>query len=59
MLHLNIAKKRDEVGKLQYYEARSQNGQTNKLGEGKLGKFIEFNLTNYSSLNPLTKSGRR
>jgi len=43
-----IAKKRDEVGKLQYYEARSQNGQTNKLGEGHTGKFIEFNLTNYS-----------
>jgi len=43
-----IAKKRDEVGALQYYEARSQNGQTNQLGEGKLGKFIEFNLTNYS-----------
>ena len=43
-----IAKKRDEVGKLQYYEARSQNGMTNKLGEGHLGKFIEFNLTMYS-----------
>jgi len=43
-----IAKKRDEVGKLEYYEARTQNGMTTKLGEGKLGKFIELNLTSYS-----------
>jgi hypothetical protein len=43
-----IAKKRDDVGKLQYYEARNQNGMTNKLGEGHIEKFIEFNLTNYS-----------
>jgi len=43
-----IAKKRDTAGALEYYEHRTQNGQTDKLGEGKLGKFIEFNLTNYS-----------
>jgi hypothetical protein len=43
-----ISKKRNEFGELQYYEHRTQNGVTNKLGEGKLGKFIEFNLTNYS-----------
>jgi hypothetical protein len=43
-----IAKKRDISGNLEYYEHRTQNGQTDKLGEGKLGKFIEFNLTNYS-----------
>ena len=43
-----IAKKRDEFGKLEHYEHRTNNGQTAKLGAGKLGKFIEFNLTNYS-----------
>ena len=43
-----ISKKRDQYGKLLYYEARTQAGGTDKLGEGKLGKFIEFNLTNYS-----------
>ena len=43
-----IAKKRDEFGKLLYYEHRTNNGDTAKLGEGHLGKFIEFNLTNYS-----------
>ena len=43
-----VAKKRDATGKLEYYEHRTQNGQTDKLGEGMLGKFIEFNLTNYS-----------
>ena len=43
-----IAKKRDEYGKLQYYEQRTQNGQTDQLGLNRLGKFIEFNLTNYS-----------
>ena len=43
-----MAKKRDEFGELLYYEQRTQNGDLEKLGEGKLGKFIEFNLTNYS-----------
>jgi len=43
-----IAKKRNDVGELQYYEHRTNNGQLDKLGEGKLGKFIEFNLTSYS-----------
>lgn len=43
-----IAKKRTVEGKLEYYEQRTQNGQTDKLGEGKLGKFIEFNLSPYS-----------
>jgi hypothetical protein len=43
-----ISKKRDEFGQLKFYEQRTQNGQTSNLGEGKLGKFIEFNLTNYS-----------
>ena len=43
-----IKKKRDEFGELQWYEHRTNNGQTTKLGEGKIGKFIEFNLTNYS-----------
>ena len=43
-----VAKKRNEYGELLYYEHRTNNGQTAKLGEGKLGKFIEFNLTNYS-----------
>lgn len=43
-----ISKKRDQYGKLEYYEQRLQNGGTGKLGEGHLGKFIEFNLTHYS-----------
>jgi len=43
-----ISKNRNEFGELKYYEHRTNNGQTSKLGEGKLGKFIEFNLTNYS-----------
>jgi len=43
-----IGKKRDKFGTLEYYEHRTEEGQTSKLGEGKLGKFIEFNLTNYS-----------
>jgi len=43
-----VAKKRNEFGELEYYEHRTQNGQMDKLGENKLGKFIEFNLTNYS-----------
>jgi hypothetical protein len=43
-----IAKKRDEYGKLLHYEHRSYAGQTDKLGEGKLGKFIEFQLAPFS-----------
>jgi len=43
-----LSKKRDEYGELEWYEQRTQNGGLNKLGEGKLGKFIEFNLTSYS-----------
>ena len=43
-----ISKKRDPTGKLEFYEHRTQNGQTEKLGEGKTGKFVEFNLTSYS-----------
>ena len=43
-----ISKHRNEYGELQHYEHRTNHGQTAKLGEGKLGKFIEFNLTNYS-----------
>lgn len=43
-----ISKKRDEFGHLEYYEHRTQNGMTDKLGEGNLGKFIEFNLTSFS-----------
>jgi len=43
-----IGKKRDKFGTLEYYEHRTESSQTSKLGEGKLGKFIEFNLTNYS-----------
>ena len=43
-----ISKQRNEYGELQHYEHRTNHGQTAKLGEGKLGKFIEFNLTNYS-----------
>lgn len=43
-----IAKKRNDIGELQWYEHRTANGQTDHLGEGKLGKFIEFNLTSYS-----------
>ena len=43
-----LSKKRDEFGELEYYEQRTQNGGLVKLGEGSLGKFIEFNLTSYS-----------
>jgi hypothetical protein len=43
-----ISKKRNEVGELQYYEHRTLNGQISKLGEGSLGKFIEFNLAPFS-----------
>ena len=43
-----IAKSRDEYGTLEYYEHRSYAGQTDKLGEGKLGKFIEFQLAPFS-----------
>ncbi len=43
-----ISKKRDEYGQLQYYEHRTLNGQIAKLGEGSLGKFIEFNLAPFS-----------
>jgi len=43
-----VGKKRDDVGKLLYYEQRRQTMGTEKLGKGKLGKFIEFNLTSYS-----------
>lgn len=43
-----LSKKRNEFGDLEYYEQRTQNGGLSKLGEGKLGKFIEFNLTSYS-----------
>lgn len=43
-----LSKKRDEFGELEWYEQRTQNGGLNKLGEGQLGKFIEFNLTSYS-----------
>ena len=43
-----ISKKRNEYGELEWYEHRTQNGNIDKLGEGKLGKFIEFNLSNVS-----------
>lgn len=43
-----ISKKRDEYGELKYYEARTRNGGMDKLGEGSLGRFIEFNLAPYS-----------
>ena len=43
-----LSKKRDEYGELEYYEQRTRNGGLVKLGEGSLGKFIEFNLTSYS-----------
>jgi len=43
-----ISKKRDEYGELEYYEHRTRNGKIDKLGEGKLGKFIEFNLAPFS-----------
>jgi hypothetical protein len=43
-----ISKKRDEYGELEYYEHRTAGGRTENLGEGKLGKFIEFNLSPYS-----------
>jgi len=43
-----IDKRRDEDGKIEYYEQRQQAGQIIKLGEGQMDKFIEFNLTHYS-----------
>jgi len=43
-----LSKKRDEFGELEWYEQRTQNGGLTKLGEGSLGKFVEFNLTSYS-----------
>jgi DNA-binding transcriptional MerR regulator len=44
-----IAKKRtDEGDKTLYYEHRNIRGDTIRLGEGKMDRFIEFNLTNYS-----------
>lgn len=41
------AKKRDDNGKLEYYVQRTLTGQ-NKLGEGMINKFIEFNLNTIS-----------
>ena len=41
-----IDKKRDEYGNTLYYVQQGNNG-TIKLGETKLNKFIEFNLTSY------------
>lgn len=41
-----IAKKRNDIGELQYYEQRQQSGQTVKLSD--TDQFIEFNLTHYS-----------
>ena len=43
-----ISKKRDEYGSLEYYEHRTRTGIVNKLGQNKLGKFIEFNLSPFS-----------
>lgn len=43
-----IAKKRNDVGELEWYEQRQLQGKTEKLGIGNLDRFIEFNLTNYS-----------
>ena len=43
-----VDKKRDDVGKTEYYEQRQQHGQIVKLGEGVMDKFIEFSLTHYS-----------
>ena len=58
-----VGKKRDDIGNLQYYSQQRQTGQTVKLGEGTLQKFIEFNLTQYSKIAwgrslfyPLTKT---
>ena len=45
-----VGKKRDDVGNLQYYSQQKQGGQTVKLGENSLQKFIEFNLTQYSKM---------
>lgn len=41
-----IDKKRDDVGKLEWYDQRQQSGNIVKLKN--TGDFIEFNLTNYS-----------
>ena len=41
-----IAKKRNDIGEIQYYEQRQQSGQTVKLED--VEQFIEFNLTHYS-----------
>lgn len=43
-----VAKKRDEYGALEYYEHRTRTGKVEHLGEGKLGKFMEFNLSPFS-----------
>jgi len=43
-----ISKKRDEYGRLEYYEHRTFGGQTAKLGEGDTERFIEFNLAPFS-----------
>lgn len=43
-----VGKKRDEYGNTQYYEVQTNQGTVDRLGEGKLKKFIEFNLSNYS-----------
>jgi len=41
-----VSKKRDEFGRLEFYEQRQQEGQIVKLED--VDKFIEFNLTHYS-----------
>src|SRR3990172_1900558 len=41
-------KKRDKFGNTLYYEQQQENYGKARLGEGKLEKFIEFNLSNYS-----------
>lgn len=43
-----LAKKRNDVGELEWYEQRQQQGKIVKLGLGNLDRFIEFNLTHYS-----------
>jgi len=43
-----LSKKRDDFGEIEYYEQRTKNGGLVKLGEGNLGKFIEFNLEPYT-----------
>jgi hypothetical protein len=43
-----ISKKRDEFGKLLYYEQKTFGGTVARLGENNLKKFIEFNLSPYS-----------